>query len=202
VSPINVYGRSKAEAEQRVLDKHPEALVVRTSSFFGPWDGFNFVTLALGALERGESFTAASDLTVSPTYVPDLVHTCLDLAIDRESGVWHLTNGHAVTWAELALKAAERAGVDASRIEAQPGAACNFIAARPRYTALHSARAMLLPTLDDALGRYLELRGENDPEMEELIMTAESRQPIGNSHRQHEESPPEAFHAKRFRPRQ
>jgi dTDP-4-dehydrorhamnose reductase len=202
VCPINVYGRSKAEAEQRVLDKHPEALVVRTSSFFGPWDDFNFVTLALGALERGEPFTAASDLTVSPTYVPDLVHTCLDLAIDRESGIWHLTNGHAVTWAELALKAAERAGVDASRIEARPVAACNFLAPRPRYSAMHSERAMLLPTLDDALGRYLELRGENDPEMEELIMTAESRQPIGNSHRQQEESAPEAFHAKRFRPRQ
>jgi dTDP-4-dehydrorhamnose reductase len=202
VCPINVYGRSKAEAEQHVLDKHPEALVVRTSSFFGPWDDFNFVTLTLGALERGEPFTAASDLTVSPTYVPDLVHTCLDLAIDRESGIWHLTNGHAVTWAELALKAAERAGVDASRLEAQPGSACNFIAPRPRYTALQSQRAILLPTLDDALGRYLELRGENDPEMEELVMTAESRQPIGNSHRQQEESPPEAFHAKRFRPQQ
>jgi dTDP-4-dehydrorhamnose reductase len=198
VRPINVYGRSKAEAEQRVLDKHAGSLVVRTSSFFGPWDDYNFVTLALGALERGEPFTAASDLTVSPTYVPDLVHTCLDLAIDGESGIWHLTNGHAVTWAELALKAAERAGVDASRIETQLCVDCNFAAPRPRYSALHSERAILLPTLDDALGRYLELRGEHDAELEELIMTAEGRQPIGNSHRQQEEAPAEAFHAKHF----
>jgi dTDP-4-dehydrorhamnose reductase len=198
VAPLNVYGRSKAEGEMNVLDRHPEALVVRTSSFFGPWDGFNFVTLALSALERGEPFLAASDLTVSPTYVPDLVHACLDLAIDRENGVWHLTNGHPVTWVELAGKAARQAGLDASRLEAQPSSECNYLAARPRYSALHSERAILLPTLDNALARYLELRGEDDPEYAELVMTAESRQQVASGHRQQEASPPEAFHAKHF----
>jgi dTDP-4-dehydrorhamnose reductase len=198
VAPLNVYGKSKAEAESRVLEANPETLVVRTSSFFGPWDNYNFVTLALGALERGESFSAASDITVSPTYVPDLVHTCLDLAIDRECGVWHLTNGQAVTWAELAVMAAERAGVDAGRIEAVPTEACNYAAARPRYTAMHSERAMLLPTLENAIGRYLELRNDADPELEELVMTAESRQPAASEHRQQEEAPAAAFHVKHF----
>jgi dTDP-4-dehydrorhamnose reductase len=198
VAPLNVYGQSKAEAEARVLESHPGSLVVRTSAFFGPWDNHNFVALALGALERGESFVAASDVTVSPTYVPDLVHTCLDLAIDRESGVWHLTNGQALTWAGLAEKAAARAGVDASRLEAQPCASCNYVAARPRYSALHSERATLLPTLDDALARFLELRNDSDPEFGELVMTAEGRQPIASGHRQQEEAPSEAFHAKHF----
>jgi dTDP-4-dehydrorhamnose reductase len=198
VAPLNVYGKSKAEAEARVLDAHPDALVVRTSSFFGPWDGFNFVTLALAALERGEPFPAASDITVTPTYVPDLVHTCLDLAIDREAGIWHLTNGQAVTWAELALRAAERAGVDGRRIQAQTAAACNFAAPRPGYTALHSERAILLPTLDNALDRYLELRNDADPELEELLMTAEGRQPAASEHRQQEEAPAAAFHIKHF----
>jgi dTDP-4-dehydrorhamnose reductase len=198
VAPLNVYGRSKAEAEARVLEAHPDALVVRTSSFFGPWDDYNFVTLALAALERGEPFTAVSDITVTPTYVPDLVHTCLDLAIDRECGIWHLTNGQPVTWAELAVMAAERAGQDASRIVAQPGAACNFAAPRPGYSALHSERAMLLPTLDNALDRYLELRNDADPELEELLMTAETRQPLASEHRQQEETPAAAFHVKHF----
>jgi dTDP-4-dehydrorhamnose reductase len=198
VAPLNVYGKSKAEAESRVLDAHPGALVVRTSSFFGPWDSYNFVTLALAALERGEPFPAASDITVTPTYVPDLVHTCLDLAIDREAGIWHLTNGQAVTWAELALKSAERAGVDGGRIQAQTAAACNFAAPRPGYTALRSERAILLPTLDNALDRYLELRNDADPELEELLMTAEGRQPAASEHRQQEEAPAAAFHIKHF----
>jgi dTDP-4-dehydrorhamnose reductase len=198
VAPLNVYGKSKAEAEVSVLDKHPGSLVVRTSSFFGPWDKYNFVTQALDAFESGAPFTAASDITVSPTYVPDLVHACLDLAIDRESGVWHLTNGHAVTWADLALRAAERAGVDPSRLEARPCSTLDYAAPRPRYSAMHSERAILLPPLDDALDRYLELRNEDEPEHEELVMVAESRQPIGNSHRQQEATAPEALHAKRL----
>jgi len=160
VAPINIYGKSKAEGERTVLDCNPGALVVRTSSFFGPWDHFNFVFQALGALETGAPFAAANDITVSPTYVPDLVHTCLDLIIDRESGVWHLTNGHPVTWLEFANKAADQAGIDCSRLESQSAAACNYVAARPQYSALHSKRALLLPTLDDALGRFLAARAE------------------------------------------
>ncbi|MFS2076904.1 family 1 glycosylhydrolase [Telluria sp. Tellsp131] len=176
VAPLNVYGRSKAEAELRVQDKHPGALVVRTSAFFGPWDKYNFVTLALQTLERGEPFRAARDMAVSPTYVPDLVHACLDLAIDGESGVWHLANVGTLTWAELAEQAAARAGVDSSRLEAVASESYGFAAPRPRYTGLHSERGILLPSLDHALGRYLELRNEIDQEMEEVILMAESRQ--------------------------
>ena len=197
VAPLNAYGRSKAEAEQRVLDAHPGTLVVRTAAFFGPWDKHNFVTLALQALERGDAFTAAGDLTVSPTYVPDLVHVCLDLAVDGEAGIWHLANAGGVTWAELALKAAEAAGIDASRLEAKPASHCGFIARRPGYAVLGSERGILLPALDNALARYLELRNQADPEMEELIKSMETRQPLAGEHHQQEETPLEAFHTAR-----
>lgn len=155
VRPLNIYGRSKADAERAVLDRHPGALVVRTSSFFGPWDQYNFITQALRALGEGKPFGAPRDITVSPTYVPDLVHASLDLLIDRECGIWHLTNGEPVTWVEFALKAAARGGVDASRLEPLTSEQCKFAAPRPLFSALHSERAILLPRLDDALSRYL-----------------------------------------------
>jgi dTDP-4-dehydrorhamnose reductase len=101
-----------------------------------------------------------------------------------------------VTWAELAEKAAQAAGIDASRLEAKPAHACGFVAARPRYTAMTSERGILLPALDNALARYLELRNQEDPEMEELIKAMETRQPLAGEHRQQEETPPEAFKAR------
>jgi dTDP-4-dehydrorhamnose reductase len=153
--PLNVYGESKARAEALVLDRHPEALVVRTSSFFGPWDRHNFVTLALGALRCGEAFHAAHDMTVSPTYVPDLVHACLDLLIDRESGIWHLANDGEVTWAELARRAAALSNVDTHRLNEFSSRSASSAALRPRYSALGSRRAFPMPTLDDALARYV-----------------------------------------------
>jgi dTDP-4-dehydrorhamnose reductase len=173
VAPLNAYGKSKVEAERKVLSTHANSLVVRTSSFFGPWDSFNFLTQALRTLAAGSPFVAANDITVSPTYVPDLVNACLDLLIDRETGLWHLTNAQPITWADLALKASEMAGVDASRLEVIPCSKANHIAPRPLYSALHSERAILLPTLDDALSRYLQ-------QQEEAASTNDPRQAVGN----------------------
>ncbi|PYD86287.1 dTDP-4-dehydrorhamnose reductase [Pseudomonas syringae pv. pisi] len=155
-NPLGVYGRSKLEAEQRVLDADPQALVIRTSSFFGPWDQHNFVTQALNALDVGLPFQAARDVTVSPTYVPDLVNVSLDLLIDRERGIWHLTNGEAVSWFELARRACAAAGVSSERLQEVSVEECGYAARRPGYSALSSERGLLLPSLDDALKRYVE----------------------------------------------
>ncbi|MFS2214852.1 family 1 glycosylhydrolase [Telluria sp. Tellsp104] len=158
VAPLGVYGRSKADAERRVLDSDPQALVIRTSAFFGPWDEHNFVTQALDALDAGRPFAAAADQVVSPTYVPDLVNTCLDLLIDRECGLWHLTNGAAMSWADLARQACAAAGVDDGRLEERTTGELGLRAARPRNSAMSSERGLLLPSFSDALARYLRDR--------------------------------------------
>jgi dTDP-4-dehydrorhamnose reductase len=160
VAPLNVYGRSKAEAEQRVLDADPQALVIRTSAFFGPWDAHNFVTQALNAVDAGTPFAAANDTLVTPTYVPDLVNATLDLMIDRECGIWHLTNGDAVSWAELATRACAAARLDPTGIQAQPAANLGQPAPRPVNSAMRSERGLLLPPLDDALARYVQAVAE------------------------------------------
>jgi dTDP-4-dehydrorhamnose reductase len=154
-APLGVYGRSKADAETRVLAALPSALVIRTSAFFGPWDEHNFVVAALRSLAAGERFAAADDATVSPTYVPDLVHACLDLLIDAERGVWHLANESAVTWADLARLAAGLAGLDAGLVNARSTHTLGLAAPRPVYSALGSERGALLPPLEDALSRYM-----------------------------------------------
>ncbi|MDB5948683.1 MAG: dTDP-4-dehydrorhamnose reductase [Massilia sp.] len=170
-APIGVYGQSKAEAERRVQGANPNSLVIRSSAFFGPWDEHNFVSLALDAIENGDLFAAAADQVVTPTYVPDLVNTCLDLMIDNERGIWHLSNGTAVTWAQLGAMAAEAAGLDASAIEAMPSERLGLLAKRPGYSALGSERAMLLPSLADALTRYIAVRAERNERVGETGRT-------------------------------
>jgi dTDP-4-dehydrorhamnose reductase len=152
--PLSVYGRTKHEAEQRILDAHPAALVVRTSAFFGPWDEHNFVARCLRELAAGRDVIAAADTTMSPTYVPDLVHACLDLAIDGEAGIWHLANAGAMTWAQLARAAARMHGYDEARVVSVPMESLALRAPRPTFSALRSTRGVLLPDLDDALGRH------------------------------------------------
>jgi dTDP-4-dehydrorhamnose reductase len=153
--PLNVYGHSKAAAEREVLRILPEAIVVRSSAFFGPWDDSNFVTAALQTLARGAPLLAAADATISPTYVPDLVNATLDLLVDGAAGVWHLSNGEPLTWADFAMRAASAAGMTRAAIEPCTQMELGYIARRPLYSALGSDRGVLLPGLEDALHRYI-----------------------------------------------
>jgi dTDP-4-dehydrorhamnose reductase len=155
VAPLCVYGASKAEGERDVLRAHAGALVVRTSAFFGPWDEYNFVTLALRTLALGRQVTAADDMTVSPTYVPDLVNASLDLLIDGASGLWHLANEGATSWADLARSSANLRGYDAELVVPVASSSLRLAAARPAYSALASERGnRLMPPLEAALERY------------------------------------------------
>lgn len=149
VKPVGVYGRSKAEAEQRVLAAHGKALVIRTSAFFGPWDVYNFAYTTLCALAQGRTVHAAATVVVSPTYVPDLVHAALDLLIDGACGIWHLANRGHVSWHGFAVMLAKAAGLDPDTVvEADTGV-------RATATVLASERGVLMPTLEHGIDRYL-----------------------------------------------
>jgi dTDP-4-dehydrorhamnose reductase len=151
VCPTGTYGSSKAEAERRVIQAHPQALVIRTSAFFGPWDRYNFLHDVLSGLGAGRRVEACDQTLVSPTYVPDLVNAALDLLIDRASGVWHLANQGALSWHELASRVADQAGVDSTSLVKASGGGRSI-------TALSSERGLILPTLDNALQRFLRDR--------------------------------------------
>ena len=153
-APLNVYGAAKAEAERRVLAISSQALVVRTSAFFGPWDEYNFATQALRAVAGRAAFRAAADATVSPTYVPDLVHAVLDLLIDGESGIWHLANDGSVTWHEFGRMIAHAAGLAGDLIEPCSWREVWQPAVRPAYSVLGTARGRLLPALAAAVQVY------------------------------------------------
>ncbi|MDB5252723.1 MAG: dTDP-4-dehydrorhamnose reductase [Flaviaesturariibacter sp.] len=154
VNPLNIYGRSKANSEAELARVNPAALVIRTSAFFGPWDDYNFLHWVDQNLRLGVPSPAASDLIVSPTYVPDLVHATLDLLIDEERGIWHLANEGAISWADLAKLAARKRKAPRSLVQQLPASAFNYPAMRPRYSVLGSERATLLPSLDNAIERY------------------------------------------------
>jgi dTDP-4-dehydrorhamnose reductase len=153
--PLNVYGASKAQAERGVLERDPSALLIRTSAFFGPWDDYNFLTVTLRALARGETVCAADDVQVSPTFVPDLVHGALDLLLDRERGIWHLANRGSTSWFDFARAAALRADVAVDRLVALSHLELGWRAPRPVYSVLGSARGAVMPDIGTALARYV-----------------------------------------------
>ncbi len=146
-NPACVYGHSKAAAERLVLASCPDALVIRTSAFFGPWDTYNFLRTTLDRLSRGEEVEASGTVVVSATYVPDLVHAALDLLLDDEAGVWHLANEGSVSWHQLACEVADRRGFDPRSIRETNGLYAD--------TSLTSDRGTLLRPLESALSDFV-----------------------------------------------
>ncbi len=153
-APLNAYGRSKAAMEAGCAGL-PKSLVVRTAAFFAAEDDHNFAVAVLDTLANGQTFDAAEDSVVTPSFVPDLVDAALDLLIDEESGVWHLSNDDVVSWADFARRVAAAAGYDPGLVRGVPGATLGWRAARPAYAALGSERGASLGPLDRCIERVV-----------------------------------------------
>ena len=156
VAPCNSYGRSKAEMEAGIAQLPSDHLIVRTAAFFSPYDGFNFAAAVVRSLKRGEAVLAPDDLIVTPTYVPHLVTASLDLLIDGETGIWHLTNDEALSWADFARRIAMSCGHDAAGVHAVRHQTLGWAAPRPANVALATGRGPQLPSLLSATEHFAQ----------------------------------------------
>jgi dTDP-4-dehydrorhamnose reductase len=148
-TPTCAYGRSKAELEARLLELDSDVLIIRTSAFFGPWDRYNFLINTVEQLRKGEEVVASDRKVVSPTYVPDLVQATLDLLLDEEKGIWHLTNEGAVSWHDLACEAADWAKLGRERIRTPEHE-------EAADTSMTSSRGVILRGLDGGLSDFFD----------------------------------------------
>lgn len=150
-----MYGKSKAEGEKRMLKEFESTLIIRTSSFFGPWDKYNFAWHLLENVSKNKHFIAVDDITISPTYVPHLADAALDLLIDEETGIWHLTNEGHLSWYDFAVELAVRNGYKKDYIISRRQHEMQWPARRPVYSALHCNRGIQLPSLDHAMNQFV-----------------------------------------------
>lgn len=156
--PLNVYGKTKYEAEGVVLS-YSRGWVVRTSWLFG--NGLrNFVQKVLSWSQRG-FLRIVADQVGSPTYTMDLAQAALlFIQKDLPFGLYHLANEGAPTryeWARLILQ------ILGKKLPILPVCSQEFPtpAPRPRATPLRAARWEALglppfPTWEDATQRYLD----------------------------------------------
>lgn len=153
-NPLNTYGASKAEAEQAIAAMGCRALIVRTASFFSPDDPHNFAAWIVRELRAGREVHCAADVTMSPTYVPALADATLDLLQDGETGLWHLANDGAVSWAEFGAAIAKAMRLDPHLVRPRASRELGWMARRPRNSALTSGRGRMLADLDEAVWRF------------------------------------------------
>jgi dTDP-4-dehydrorhamnose reductase len=115
-NPINVYGRSKLQAEQQIAAVQPDALIVRVVWVYGAEaQGKNFAYQVRRAMEQGKVLRVPSDQRGNPTYAGDIARWLVTLLERRATGIWHLAGPEPECargeWARRLVEAFARAGV-------------------------------------------------------------------------------------------
>jgi dTDP-4-dehydrorhamnose reductase len=158
VNPPTIYGQSKVAAEKLVagLSRH---WIFRVSLLFGPGKT-NFVERGLRSLKTGEKYEVASDQIGSATYTLDAASTILEVCQKGPIGLYHLSNAGACSRYELAVEAAEIAGLDPSLVIGIPMEQMKRPAPRLKYSmmemdALRNATIAVPRPWQSALREYI-----------------------------------------------
>jgi len=156
-NPINVYGESKARAEERLLDLLPDVCIVRTSWLFG-LGGKCFPATILKLAAGRPEISVVNDQRGCPTYTTDLASALAQLCRKAVRGIVHATNAGHCTWYDFA-SAIVRISRMTTTVKPVTTAEFPRPARRPAYSVLSPAslhaEGIHLPDWQDALRRYL-----------------------------------------------
>jgi dTDP-4-dehydrorhamnose reductase len=159
-NPQGVYGRTKAEAEIRLLELMPDCCLARTSWLFG-MGGKCFPDTILKLAGSRPALDVVDDQRGSPTYTVDLARAIIPLCRKNATGVVHVTNTGDCTWFDFAKEIVESARLS-TIVRPVSSARMARPAPRPAYSVLSADRLRALgvdmPSWRDALRRYLEER--------------------------------------------
>ncbi|MGQ0552462.1 MAG: SDR family oxidoreductase [Planctomycetota bacterium] len=146
-APLHSYGASKLRGEQGVLERWPQAVVLRLALLTGPAPAGrrSSTTALLQALARGESPRLFTDERRSPVAVSQAARALTELLARREvRGLLHCGGPAALTRLELAQQEVRAAGLDLSRLVPTTRAEAGLAAERPADLSLDSARLVAL----------------------------------------------------------
>ena len=157
--PKTVYGQTKYEGEQAVMETLDEYFIVRIAWVFGV-NGKNFVKTMLRLAETHDSLTVVNDQFGSPTYTYDLARLLVDMVQTEKYGIYHATNEGFCSWYEFAKAIFEKAGknvtvkpVTTAEYGAKAFRPANSRMSKEKLTRMGFER---LPAWEDALERYLK----------------------------------------------
>lgn len=113
--PQSVYGLTKLIGEREALAIGPAATVVRTSWVCGR-HGSNMVKTIMRLADERDQLAFVADQFGHPTFTHDLAPYVRRLALDRLSGVVHVTNQTPCSWFDFARQVVAAMGKDPAMV--------------------------------------------------------------------------------------
>lgn len=171
ISPTNIYGSTKVEAELRVLEENPEALVIRTN-FYGWGTSYrqSFSDFIIRTLRAEKELELFDDVFYTPIVAEVLAQTTHDLIALKASGIFNIVGGQRLSKFDFGLKLAKEFDLNEALIKATQISKQSLLVKRPLDMSLSNKKAVGflgrdLGTIDDHLSR-LRQQEENGMAME------------------------------------
>lgn len=142
--PLGVYGQSKLEGEQAVLQALPEVVVLRTAWVYGI-RGHNFVKTMLRLTLAGKPLRVVDDQTGTPTWARDIASAIAALVAADARGTFHYTNAGETSWHGFACAILDEAAAAGFKVKTEdvtpiPTSAYPTPATRPAYSVLSTEK--------------------------------------------------------------
>ncbi len=147
ISPLGIYGASKAQGELAITNTIPkQSCIIRTSWVYST-HGNNFVKTMLRLMAAKPQLGIISDQVGSPTYAESLAKACLVAAKNKVCGIYHWTDAGVASWYDFAVAIQEIAiekGLLTNTIPIKPIRTIDYPtpAARPSYSVLDKTTAI------------------------------------------------------------
>ncbi|MFA5046576.1 MAG: dTDP-4-dehydrorhamnose reductase [Paludibacter sp.] len=162
VCPETVYGKSKLEGEQALLESCEQAVILRTSWLYSSF-GKNFVKTMLKLGTERDSLNVIFDQVGTPTYAADLADSILNI-LSHDTfvpGIYHFSDEGVCSWYDFTKTIHRIAGIscDVHPIETKDYPART---PRPHYSVLNKAKikstfGISIPHWEESLVKCIHL---------------------------------------------
>lgn len=161
VSPVNVYGESKALGEKLLQQNTDIFYIIRSSWLYGKAPqrgkprGLNFAQTMLKLAETKKEISVVNNQFGKPTYTLDLALKTRQIIDEKKPyGIYHIANDGVCTWYDFAKKIFEIKGIN---VMVKPITSEEYPAPtpRPKYSVLLNTELEPLRTWEEALKEYL-----------------------------------------------
>ena len=118
LTPVNVYARTKALAEEKVINECNKSTIIRTN-FFGIGTSYrlSFSDLIINQLSNGYSFMGFQDVFFTPVLASDLAECAHQLIENNHYGVYNISSNKRISKYEFALSVARLFGFSESLVK-------------------------------------------------------------------------------------
>lgn len=146
-SPINEYGRQKAQTEQEILAM--KGAVLRLTKVIVPGDAR--IQAWYDALQAGKNVTAFDDIFLAPVTLDNVLDALTMIGQDHTPGIYQISGNEDFSYFDLACGIAGKLAVGKGLVARGSGASAGIPATfRPRYSSYRQVlpRAVKVPELD------------------------------------------------------